>query len=114
MKTLLCVAVLALGALGGQEKKPTGSGGYVQPAPFDVPPTEWDQEFPSVTSSIISCEPPLSEKLAAAGITCEKPDMYTVHESVCTKPGTHEPDPKRFPVADATGKTHCLALAAPQ
>ena len=52
MKTLLCVAVLALGALGGQEKKPTGSGGYVQPAPFDVPPTEWDQEFPSVTSSI--------------------------------------------------------------
>jgi hypothetical protein len=85
----------------------TAIGLYIAPPPFDVPPTEWDADEPDGTMQPIPCDPPLSGN---SGVYCAKPSTWKVHHSACVKPGTHDADPSRFPLQDATGVWHCLAL----
>lgn len=72
---------------------------------YDVAPKEWDTEEKG--------SPCNRSAVGADGIVmavCITEDPITVHHSVCVVDGTHNPDPNRFPIADATGKTHCILL----
>jgi hypothetical protein len=142
MKNLFLVSVLALGALGYQEayhsgnqvtfspyslayrtqeaqapkRPPTGVWDIVAiphptKQPFDVPPTEWDGPDQNWNISANDFNGGIcggDSMWDGKKEWCEK----LIHHSVCVIPGTHNPDPERFPIADATGKTHCLRLAA--
>lgn len=75
--------------------------------PFDRKLEEWDSDDDTGMVEWTPCVPPAP---ANATYVCTKPLMQKKHHSGCAIPGTHTPDPKRFPIQDATGVTHCLAL----
>ena|ERR1700722_4679513 len=75
------------------------------PPPFDRKPEEWDG--PDTVGTHFEalfghpCLPYPGEKLH-----CDDKISHTV----CAIPGTRRPDPGRFPIQDAAGGWHCLAL----
>lgn len=73
--------------------------------PFDVPPTTWSK-MEQVAGPHRKCRPNES----SSADYCWDTITANVKHSVCTIPSTHQPDPRRFPIQDATGVTHCLAL----
>lgn len=72
--------------------------------PFDVPSVEWDGPDKECVAG---------ETTYGHSSVCVAWSSSLVHHKVCVIPGTHKPDPKRFPIDDATGVTHCLALGKP-